>query len=228
MRRVRARDIVRLWETLRTRDVDPFSPGGRAALRDAAVASLGATEVPVEELFRSLTLASGDGSSFSPRLVFTAPIALPGALKTRDVVRSIFGTASRSIVVAGFNMQDEEFRSLLMDAGMGGLDVTVIADRQSGHGWELSRDWPPGATPLRSLQDVEGIGGKRTAMHAKALVADRNRALIGSANFTWSGLQGNLEVGLLVEGEVAADLVAMWETLVARGVLVPIAGMSSG
>lgn len=43
-------------------------------------------------------------------------------------------------------------------------------------------------------------------IHAKAIVVDRRRAIIGSMNFTWGGMVGNHEIGVLIEGPDVEDL----------------------
>jgi cardiolipin synthase len=53
-------------------------------------------------------------------------------------------------------------------------------------------------------------------LHAKILVADRTRGLVGSSNFSWSGLVGNHEVGILVEGDEAWALAVLVDTLAHR------------
>ncbi len=43
-------------------------------------------------------------------------------------------------------------------------------------------------------------------IHAKAVVIDRRKAVIGSMNFTWGGMVGNHEIGVLIEGPEVEDL----------------------
>ncbi|KUJ99954.1 MAG: hypothetical protein PWP49_130 [Thermococcaceae archaeon] len=43
-------------------------------------------------------------------------------------------------------------------------------------------------------------------IHAKAIVVDRRKAIIGSMNFTWGGMVGNHEIGVLIEGPDVEDL----------------------
>ena len=43
-------------------------------------------------------------------------------------------------------------------------------------------------------------------IHAKAIVIDRRKAIIGSMNFTWGGMVGNHEIGVLIEGPDVEDL----------------------
>jgi phosphatidylserine/phosphatidylglycerophosphate/cardiolipin synthase-like enzyme len=73
------------------------------------------------------------------------------------------------------------------------------------------------------LENVEPLAeNAATLMHAKAIVADRRVALVGSANFTAGGLRSNLEVGVRVTGAVAADIVRTIERLEREGWLVPV------
>ncbi len=50
-------------------------------------------------------------------------------------------------------------------------------------------------------------------LHAKLLIVDRRKALIGSANLTWSGMFSNHEVAVLIEGDQVWKLAAMIDTL---------------
>ena len=58
------------------------------------------------------------------------------------------------------------------------------------------------------IADFDDPGGGQ--LHAKVLVVDRKRAVVGSANWSWGGLIANHEIGLMVEGDLAwtlADLI---------------------
>ena len=58
-----------------------------------------------------------------------------------------------------------------------------------------------------------------TKLHAKCLVVDRLDALVTSANFTFHGLESNLELGLRVRGPQAAVIAERFDQLIAAGVL---------
>ncbi len=62
------------------------------------------------------------------------------------------------------------------------------------------------------IYDFAGKEGKQ--LHAKVIVADRNRALVGSANLSWGGMFGNYEVGVFLEGHAAWKLAGLIDTLV--------------
>ncbi|NJK81663.1 MAG: hypothetical protein HC914_17990 [Chloroflexaceae bacterium] len=60
----------------------------------------------------------------------------------------------------------------------------------------------------------------QSALHAKLALADKQRMLVTSANLTYHGLAGNVEVGVLVEGHVAAEAVQLINRLIEEGVVV--------
>jgi phosphatidylserine/phosphatidylglycerophosphate/cardiolipin synthase-like enzyme len=61
-------------------------------------------------------------------------------------------------------------------------------------------------------------------LHAKLLVVDRRRALVGSANLTHRALTANLEAGVLIEDyDLAAELDDHVRHLIADGTLVSAA-----
>jgi len=53
------------------------------------------------------------------------------------------------------------------------------------------------------------------------LIADRSDALVTSANLTYHGFQGNLEMGLRVKGPPAAEIHDRIHELIASGEFVP-------
>jgi len=75
--------------------------------------------------------------------------------------------------------------------------------------------WPP----ERRQRSASGSYG---AMHAKCVVADRRRAIVSSANLTDHALEVNMELGLLVERNVAARLAEHFDQLILREELVPV------
>lgn len=89
------------------------------------------------------------------------------------------------------------------------------------------RDWLNGASDPAALRQFFQRTGRRAsvrlwtsnALHAKFIIADRGRALAGSANLTWGGLTGNIEiVRRLPTREVQQLLNYVEET---RGLLTP-------
>lgn len=74
----------------------------------------------------------------------------------------------------------------------------------------------------RKLLHLGGLPGVRVVdfrseegdlLHAKAIVVDRQRAILGSANLTWGGLVRNYEIGILLEGPEAWEIARLLDIL---------------
>jgi phosphatidylserine/phosphatidylglycerophosphate/cardiolipin synthase-like enzyme len=176
-------------------------------------------------------------------LVCTGPEA-PGA-DNRDtgvVVRELFSSARESVLVAGYAVYQgrDVFRSLAERmAGIPTLTVRLYLDvHRRLHDTTLDADlvaafarrfreneWPGKRLPEvfydpRSLSlDVE----KRSSLHAKCVVVDRQVAFVSSANFTEAAQVRNIEAGVLIRStRFASRLAHHFEALAAAGVLQPL------
>jgi phosphatidylserine/phosphatidylglycerophosphate/cardiolipin synthase-like enzyme len=58
--------------------------------------------------------------------------------------------------------------------------------------------------------------------HAKFCIADRRAAYVGSANFTHKGIQGNLEMGILIHGPIVQGMAKFFEFLFEKRYLVEV------
>ncbi|MEH0934235.1 DISARM system phospholipase D-like protein DrmC [Micromonospora psammae] len=106
-----------------------------------------------------------------------------------------------------------------------GVPVTVVVETLAGAGGALD-----GAEPAAAFAKLSGVqvwhwpvdrrAEDHAKMHAKIAVADRRVLLVSSANLTQSGVNRNIEAGLLVRGgtapQRAAEHIAELQT---RGVL---------
>ena len=73
------------------------------------------------------------------------------------------------------------------------------------------RDFAMGSCNLETLYTLARQGVRVMslhALHAKVYVLDRRRALITSANATWSGMRRNLECGVAIDQQAAVGRVA--------------------
>jgi phosphatidylserine/phosphatidylglycerophosphate/cardiolipin synthase-like enzyme len=65
--------------------------------------------------------------------------------------------------------------------------------------------------PLRAWVPASSPGSTgRLGFHSKFCLADETTAYIGSANFTGPGLESQLEMGLLVHGQIAREVRDFW------------------
>jgi phosphatidylserine/phosphatidylglycerophosphate/cardiolipin synthase-like enzyme len=89
------------------------------------------------------------------------------------------------LIVNHFESQDETIRARLL---------------------ELSRKFDH--AEIVDFRDPRGA-----PLHAKLLLADRKRAVVGSANLSWGGMFSNYEIGLLMEGEGVWKLAQVFDLL---------------
>ena len=107
-----------------------------------------------------------------------------------DGVRSLLSTANRDNY-AGVNVRVLTQNACFMKADdRDGLNFFIAKMRESG---AIVQAFAP-----------RTIGGLTPFLHAKLIVADSNKAYVGSANFTSSGLDHGIEVGVVLDGEVAS------------------------
>jgi len=205
-----------------------------AAEADARIAAVhgldtcgvsGASPVPMLTALRALAIEDRERPADTARatLVATLPCAYEGTAATRDVVRTLLRGARRELLVVGFSMTDREFHELLSKRAAEGVSVTVVGDRESGDLATMARGWPPGAGRLEALVEAVPARDEHRRMHGKVIVADRARALIGSANFSVGGLRSNLEFGVRIEGAQADEMCRLIERLRTEAWLVPLA-----
>src|SRR5262249_22798031 len=140
-------------------------------------------------------------------LVATLPAEAPGIARPTDqVVRQMIQSAARELIILGYELTDQNLVSLLAEAACRGVAVIVICDRGRGVAGRLRELWPSHARPATIFQDRDRPGSAIYAsMHAKCLLIDAIDLLVTSANFTFHGLRENIEIGIRLGGDPAAE-----------------------
>ena len=91
----------------------------------------------------------------------------------------------------------------------------MICDRERGAGRRILEEWPSGFKKPRILQDRQRAGrAPYASMHAKCVLVDGNDLLVTSANFTFHGLHGNIEIGIRLSGPPVAEARKVFSHLV--------------
>jgi phosphatidylserine/phosphatidylglycerophosphate/cardiolipin synthase-like enzyme len=165
-------------------------------------------------------------SQFEPHLVnaelvATLPPETPGlARPTEGVVREMIGRATSEVILLGYELTDTSLVGLLAHASSRGANVIVICDRNRGAIRMVQATWPTSARRPRIFQDRERADGAPYAsMHAKCLLVDGNDLLVTSANFTFHGLRGNIEIGVRLSGPPANEARKIFSHLVNQNIL---------
>jgi phosphatidylserine/phosphatidylglycerophosphate/cardiolipin synthase-like enzyme len=221
-----ARDLVEVEERIRSEPrIDLFAPpvpGELFAIPECASLIARLNDSQPETVIRlCLQALAIQRAELEPRLldaelVATLPPDTPGlARPTERVVREMIGRAKTEIILLGYELTDTGLVELLGAASARGVSVIMICDRNRGAVRTVRAGWPQGPQRPRIFQDCERTDGAPFAsMHAKCLLIDSEDLLITSANFTFHGLHGNIEIGIRVNGQPAAEARKVFSHLV--------------
>jgi phosphatidylserine/phosphatidylglycerophosphate/cardiolipin synthase-like enzyme len=226
-----ARDLVDLEARIRQReDIDPFAPPERSGLlaapETAAMLSRVRQSDPASVLRLCLQALRIQYEELRPRLldaelVATLPPETPGiARPTERVVCEMIEGAAKEVILLGYELTDRDLIGLLAAAAARGTNVIMICDRGRGAATRVLEAWPAGGGAPKIFHDRERVDGAPYAsMHAKCLLVDGNDLLVTSANFTFHGLHGNIEIGVRLSGNPAAEARKIFSHLVETGIL---------
>lgn len=138
-------------------------------------------------------------------LVVTAPPSFRiNAKPTMTVVRSMIEGSKRNILITGYSLSSyfSELTDTIIDKSQKGVFVKFFINniekqpdvdkllRYRGH--------------FLKLYDYSNEDDKMAALHAKVISVDMSKTLITSANLSYHGQQGNIELGALIESENTA------------------------
>ncbi|MFL5627744.1 MAG: phospholipase D-like domain-containing protein [Ktedonobacteraceae bacterium] len=161
----------------------------------------------------------------SVRLVWTGPISTPASTRsTMGVLLDLIDKAQQEIVIVGYILTESVsivFEHLAA-AQRRGVQVILIGDRMEGKIPILQTCWPVGQRLPLLYTRAETPDDPKSALHAKLAIADQRYLFVTSANLSYHGLTGNIEIGVEIEGLVAADAMALLNRLIADGVCTKI------
>ena len=226
------RDLVALEEALRdTPEVDPFASLERSGLLGSPEAGALASQLrrfdlsdPLHVVRLCLQALRVQRQALEPflldaELVATLPLGVPGiARSTAQVLREMLRPPVEEVILLGYEITDRDIMRALAKAAQNGASVIMICDRERGAADNTLDDWPSSVPVPRVFVDKRRDDGAPYAkMHAKCLLVDSADLLVTSANFTFHGLHGNIEIGLRVSGQPAREARKIFSHLVESG-----------
>lgn len=158
--------------------------------------------------------------------VWTGPGAKGNQRLTAAVLHELIAAARERILLVSFAAHTLGAVARDLAAAVArGVEVDVLfetVDDSSG-AYQTADDAPFGTIEgIRRWRWPADQRDPRALLHAKALVIDGRRALVGSANLTRRALSSNLEVGVAIDdSDVATAIEAHVRELMRAGVLVP-------
>lgn len=140
-------------------------------------------------------------------LVVTAPETFNiKTKKTKDVVEQLIQGAEKSIILTGYSVSD--YFSGMLDAiiakSQQGVYVRFYVNDIDRHKESLDRMLAYQGKYLQFYEYEKQSDDKMAASHAKILTVDSQKALVSSANLSYHGLSGNVEMGFLVDSHKKA------------------------
>ena len=211
------------------------------ALRDGLGALIGAPVDTVVQVLAAVREERLRPPATKVALVWTGPETRgSGARDTAVVVREMFETAQRHVLIAGYSFERGEgilapLHAAMRDRGVG-VEMFVHLREASGvqadpegylraqaEAWRRTY-WPFGEPgPTLYVDPRAAMAGSYASLHAKCIVVDGERALVGSANFTDRGQSRNIEAGVLVEDRrFAEELARQFHDAVGAGLFVGV------
>lgn len=165
----------------------------------------GLSESECEEIAETIKTALTADSSDKASLVVTAPPSFRiNAKPTMTVVQSMIEGAKRNILITGYSLSSyfSELTDTIIDKSQKGVFVKFFINN--------IQKQPDADKLLRyrghflKLYDYSNEDDKMAALHAKVISVDMSQTLITSANLSYHGQQGNIELGALIESENTA------------------------
>jgi phosphatidylserine/phosphatidylglycerophosphate/cardiolipin synthase-like enzyme len=230
-----ARDLVELEARIHGRsEIDPFAPVEQDVLSEtpecaSILARVGSLE-PASILRICLQALRIQHEEMRPRLldaelVATLPPEAPGlARPTERVVREMIDRAGREVILLGYELTEPDLVARLAAAASRVNNVVMICDRGRGTAARVLENWPSGVPRPKIYSDRKRPdAAPYAAMHAKCLLVDGTDLLVTSANFTFHGLHGNIEIGVRLSGSAAGEARKIFSYLVESGVVQELA-----
>ena len=169
----------------------------------------------------------------SPKLVWTGPdVYMSPARPTTVILTELLQSARERVLIVGYEFDHGSvlfgpLHVVMRDHGVKAAICFDISPAPSpktnvdsylairAHQF-LKKNWTFGAPQPELFYFRQGADyGSRKSLHAKCVIVDSKRVLIGSANFTKRGHTRNVEVGVSIENvELAGALLAQFDRLI--------------
>jgi phosphatidylserine/phosphatidylglycerophosphate/cardiolipin synthase-like enzyme len=171
----------------------------------------------VSKLFQILAFLSRPQNSDTVEIVTTTPVSFQvKARKTRPVIEELLKGAEKTILLTGYSISDhfEETLKLINNKSKQGIVVELFVNKYDSIRSLLNNIEHTNRRFFKVYEYTGKTDDKMAALHAKTIIIDGIKMLISSANLSFHGLEGNIEIGTLVTSwkkaaqvlEIFADL----------------------
>lgn len=134
-------------------------------------------------------------------LVITAPNSFKlKALKTSVVIKELINGAQKSITLTGYSISDYfcDLLDVLVEKSRKGIYINLYVNDFNSKKEQLDKlEIYKGR--YMSIYDYNKGDDKMAALHAKIVVVDGRKTFISSSNLSYHGLEGNVEMGVVID-----------------------------
>ena len=137
-------------------------------------------------------------------LAVTAPVSFKlKARKIHEVMETMLLNAKKSITLTGYSVSDyfSEMIDLIIRKSQKGVYVRLYLNDYEKYKTNLKRLMDLRNKHLRVFLFQKKEDDALAALHAKTIVVDEKELLVSSANLSYHGMQGNIEMGIRLESE---------------------------
>ncbi len=128
-----------------------------------------------------------------------------GVRGIEPVLEELIQEASDEIQIVAYVITERasHILSLLDNACSRGVKVTLIINKFHSQANTIKTNLKHLVSKYRNIQVIDFYKYNQKQVHAKALVVDRRKGIIGSANLSWNGMYGNYEIGVFISKDQA-------------------------
>lgn len=140
-------------------------------------------------------------------LVLTAPDSFRvKALRTKETLQKLIEDTEKSLIITGYSVSDyfADMLDMIIRKSQQGVYVRLYVNDMEKQKAVLDRLMAYKSRFLQVYEYQKQEDDKMAALHAKMIVSDVKKSLVSSANLSYHGMQGNVEMGFLIDSQEKA------------------------
>lgn len=161
-----------------------------------------------EEIYQLVTVASAEEKAVTASLVTTVPPSFSVRAKsTKNTVEGMIRRAKRSVLITGYSLSEyfADLVDVLIEKSQKGIYVKFFVNNiENQKGLDKLCRYKG---RFLHIYNFAGSNDSMAALHAKVISVDEQQTLITSANLSYHGQEGNIELGTLVDSREIAKQV---------------------
>ena len=161
-----------------------------------------------EEIYQLVTVASAEEKAVTASLVTTVPPSFSVRAKsTKNTVEGMIRGAKRSVLITGYSLSGyfADLVDVLIEKSQKGVYVKFFVNNiENQKGLDKLCRYKG---RFLHIYNFKGSNDSMAALHAKVISVDEQQTLITSANLSYHGQEGNIELGTLVDSREIAKQV---------------------